>query len=90
MALTAGYEAVREATRQYEARQSALIENLPSESTESRSLTCMFGAYARQDSSSERSSLLWPGSSVAAQERQGKVIKAALYGLQVFYSFFIM
>lgn len=30
MALTAGYEAVREASRRYEARQGAVIENMPS------------------------------------------------------------
>ena len=30
MALTAGYEGVREAARRYEARQAAKIENLPS------------------------------------------------------------
>ena len=30
VALTAGYEAVREASRRYEARQASIIENLPS------------------------------------------------------------
>lgn len=30
MALTAGYEAVREASRKYEARQAAILENMPS------------------------------------------------------------
>ena len=30
VALTAGYEAVREASRRYEARQSVMLENLPS------------------------------------------------------------
>lgn len=30
VALTAGYEAVREGSRRYEARQAAIIENLPS------------------------------------------------------------
>lgn len=38
----------------------------------------------------ERSSLLWTGNSVAAEEKKGKLIKAILYGVQVFYSFFIM
>ena len=40
--------------------------------------------------SSERSSLLRLGSSVAAQEKKAKVVNAAFYGIQVFYSFFIM
>lgn len=47
-------------------------------------------AYTWQDDTSERSSLLAPGSSVAAQEQAGKIVKAAFYGVQVFYSFFIM
>lgn len=40
--------------------------------------------------SSERSSLLRLGSSVQAQEKKAKVVNAAFYGVQVFYSFFIM
>ncbi|TKA28211.1 hypothetical protein B0A50_04183 [Salinomyces thailandicus] len=59
MALTAGYEALREASRRYERRQAATIDGMPR-------------------------------SSADAVERKGKVVKAALYGLQVFYSFFIM
>lgn len=38
----------------------------------------------------ERSSLLWTGSAADAQAQQGRTIKAAFYGVQVFYSFFIM
>lgn len=40
MALTAGYEAVREASRRYEARQSALLENMPRESLRPRLWAC--------------------------------------------------
>ena len=88
-ALTAGYEAVREASRRYEAKQAAIIENLPSKSLLSWNRSLFgFEAYSRQDS--ERSSLLPLGSSAAAQEKQVKVAKAAFYGVQVFYSFFIM
>jgi copper transporter 1 len=43
-----------------------------------------------EDQANEHSSLLAPGSSVGAQEKQAKVVKAAFYGVQVFYSFFIM
>lgn len=43
-----------------------------------------------QDGPSERSSLLDPGSTAAAEEKKGNVINAAFYGVQVFYSFFIM
>ncbi|KAK1063293.1 copper transpport protein [Friedmanniomyces endolithicus] len=59
MALTAGYEAMREASRRYEQRHAAIMESA-----------------AR--------------SSAQAEEQKGKVVKAALYGVQVFYSFFIM
>ena len=38
----------------------------------------------------ERNSLLAAGNSVASEEKKGKTVKAALYGVQVFYSFFIM
>ncbi|KAK4550346.1 hypothetical protein LTR36_003313 [Oleoguttula mirabilis] len=59
MALTAGYEAVREASRRYEQRHAAIMENTPR-------------------------------SSAQVEEKKAKVVKAALYGVQVFYSFFIM
>ncbi|KAH9826232.1 DNA replication checkpoint protein tel2 [Teratosphaeria destructans] len=58
-ALTAGYEAVREASRQYEQRLAARLASTPR------------GA-------------------VRAGEQKGRVVKAVLYGVQVFYSFFIM
>ncbi|KAF2234440.1 ctr copper transporter [Viridothelium virens] len=38
----------------------------------------------------EASSLLYPGRTKASAERKSKVIKAAFYAVQVFYSFFIM
>lgn len=43
-----------------------------------------------EENEGERSSLLWAGGSAQREEQRGKVVKAALYGLQVFYSFFIM
>ena len=43
-----------------------------------------------QDDMPERHSLLGTGNSVGAQEQSAKVVKAVLYGVQVFYSFFIM
>ena len=96
MALTAGYEAVREASRRYEAKQAARLEGLPSKLRfipllERVACSVMCSALMlAEDDSSERSSLLLPGSSAAAQERTAKTVKAALYGVQVFYSFFIM
>ncbi|KAK4997050.1 copper transpport protein [Elasticomyces elasticus] len=38
----------------------------------------------------ESSSLLYPGRNAKEVERTSKAIKAALYAVQVFYSFFIM
>lgn len=59
VAMTAGYEAIREASRQYDERHASVIENIPR-------------------------------GSVQAGKQKGKVVKAAFYGVQVFYSFFIM
>ncbi|KAM0722684.1 hypothetical protein Q7P37_002125 [Cladosporium fusiforme] len=59
IALTAGYEAIRELSRRYEER---LAEKLK-------------GATRN---------------SAAVDEKKGRTIKAAFYGVQVFYSFFIM
>lgn len=71
--LTAGYEAVREASRRYEAHSSAKRgDDIPN------------------TTSDESSSLLWPGRSARGVERRSKLVKAALYAIQVFYSFFIM
>lgn len=44
------------------------------------------------DDANERRSLLWDlaGSSALAEEKKGKLVKSVLYGVQVFYSFFIM
>ncbi|EME79429.1 uncharacterized protein MYCFIDRAFT_34933 [Pseudocercospora fijiensis CIRAD86] len=78
IALTAGYEAVREASRRFELQHARKIEGLHHSS----------GSIPTPN---ERSSLLGlAGNSVAAEEKKGKTIKAVLYGVQVFYSFFIM
>lgn len=42
------------------------------------------------DDNHERSSLLWSGKGAGQQEKKAKVVKAAFYAAQVFYSFFIM
>nr|OQO30581.1 hypothetical protein B0A51_01207 [Rachicladosporium sp. CCFEE 5018] len=70
VALTAGYEALREASRRYEMRLEQRVEGMTSRG--------------------ERSSLLWVGQGRGAEEQTGRVVKAAFYGVQVFYSFFIM
>merc|ERR1712070_157393 len=77
MALTAGYEAIRETSRNYEARQAERIESAPPNPSVAVG---------------EQSSLLplTAGNTAEAEEKKGKIIKAALYGIQVFYPFFIM
>ncbi|KIW04151.1 uncharacterized protein PV09_04958 [Verruconis gallopava] len=72
VALGAGYEALRNITRQYEIRVAERLENMP------------HGVVT------ESSSLLAPGKSRAHVEQSTKIVKAFLYALQVFYSFFIM
>ncbi|KIV84684.1 hypothetical protein PV11_00453 [Exophiala sideris] len=76
--LTAGYECVREISRRYEQKHSAEM-----------------AAYSTSGSSTpplhESSSLLGVvRDSRAAAERRGTIMKALLYAVQVFYSFFIM
>lgn len=42
------------------------------------------------DAGQEASLLLWPGRNQDNAQRKAKAVKAALYAVQVFYSFFIM
>ncbi|KAF2146605.1 uncharacterized protein K452DRAFT_304555 [Aplosporella prunicola CBS 121167] len=80
-ALAAGYELVRELTRRYEAsvaaQQSAKTAGSP-------------GIPSSDEH--ESSSLLSSGRGnwTARDEKRAKTVKAALYAVQVFYSFFIM
>ncbi|KAH0608969.1 uncharacterized protein H6S33_001197 [Morchella sextelata] len=69
VALSAGYEFVREISRRYEARVDA----------ENASL-----------STSDESSSLLPGRNITSASKRGHIGKAIFYGIQVFYSFFIM
>ncbi|CAK1364187.1 unnamed protein product [Cercospora beticola] len=84
VALTAGYEAVREASRRYEQQLERRTGGLTLPDTEN-------DASTHSVPHNERSSLLWiPGTQSVSEEKKGKLIKAILYGVQVFYSFFIM
>ncbi|KAH3936633.1 copper transporter [Parastagonospora nodorum] len=75
--LTAGYEAVREASRRYEAYAAKGGERR--------------GGDDLRDDENESSSLLGPGRSVGrTSEQQTKIVKGLFYAVQVFYSFFIM
>lgn len=38
----------------------------------------------------ERGSLLWSGKDAGQREKKVRLVRAALYAVQVFYSFFIM
>jgi len=70
--LTAGYEAVREASRRYELHVERARQDLPN------------------DDDTERTPFLWTGRQQVEVSRQAHTVKAVLYGIQVFYSFFIM
>ncbi|KAI4726379.1 Ctr copper transporter [Aureobasidium sp. EXF-10728] len=71
IAITAGYELIRELSRKYEMKVQREIDALPND---------------REQSSLLASS----GQSAADKQAKSKTIKAALYAVQVFYSFFIM
>jgi copper transporter 1 len=122
VALTAGYEAIREVSRRYEERLEKNVQDAPRKflpppnivvvslcfvgkagsglvfglsytpTITTRSLAYAYIFYAEPKDDVERSSLLttMAGNAVAAEEKKGKTVKAALYGVQVFYSFFIM
>lgn len=72
--LTAGYEVVREVSRRYETSSAEYANSLPNDD------------HAGQD----RGSFLWSGKGAGQQEKKIRTVKAALYAVQVFYSFFIM
>ncbi|KAL8694047.1 MAG: hypothetical protein Q9218_001225 [Villophora microphyllina] len=78
--LTAGYELVREMSRRYEASTAEYVNKLPNSLHEDD-----------DEDVRERSSLLWAtGKSLGDVEKRQKLVKAAFYAVQVFYSFFIM
>ncbi|KAF4213811.1 hypothetical protein CNMCM8980_005952 [Aspergillus fumigatiaffinis] len=91
--LTAGYEGVRQATRKYEA---AHAQRLNAFSTTTATIGNEFAdesATANVPSSqtpNESSPLVAGRDNRRAVEQRGKIILAALYAVQVFYSFFIM
>ncbi|KAL8835270.1 MAG: hypothetical protein Q9176_007030 [Flavoplaca citrina] len=72
--LTAGYEFVREMSRRYEISSAEHMNRLPNNDEDVR----------------EHSSLLRSGKNVGDAEKKQKIVKGALYAVQVFYSFFIM
>ncbi|CAF9926343.1 hypothetical protein IMSHALPRED_006936 [Imshaugia aleurites] len=75
--LTAGYEAVREASRKYEARSAEYANTLPNDGGD-------------DDAGRDRGSFLWSGKGAGQREKKVRLVKAAFYAVQVFYSFFIM
>ncbi|KAL2814942.1 Ctr copper transporter [Aspergillus granulosus] len=96
--LAAGYEGVRQVTRQYEvahARRLSAFSTAPVGSNEiaNEALTGnetepQNQAHAHNPGASSR--LLVGSDNRRAVERKGKITMAALYAVQVFYSFFIM
>jgi len=80
-ALSAGYEFVRDQTRRFEQSHKAKLSAFSSSATNGDV----------EDRTHERSSLLVVGRDAKSmEEKKGKTIKALLYAVQVFYSFFIM
>jgi len=75
--LSAGYEGVREISRQYEQSHATKMS--------------AFSSSTSTAQPNETSSLLPVGrDSQKSAERKGMLVKAVLYAIQVFYSFFIM
>jgi solute carrier family 31 (copper transporter), member 1 len=75
--LAAGYELVREFSRRYENKHNSMVG--------------AFGNGEDGHEHDEHSSLLLVGGRRKENvEREGRIVKAAFYAVQVFYSFFIM
>ncbi|CAL5866144.1 uncharacterized protein PFLUO_LOCUS351 [Penicillium psychrofluorescens] len=97
--LTAGYEAVRQITRRYEAAHNQRLNAFTTTSTTgddeiaagSSTATANVSAEAvHHQIQDEDSPLLVGRENRAALARRGRITLAALYAAQVFYSFFIM
>ncbi|KAF3023908.1 hypothetical protein E8E15_007183 [Penicillium rubens] len=100
--LTAGYEGVRSATRKYEAAHAQRLSVLSTSATTGVPAVFSFDAEtadpiiangladATRNTHHESSPLLAGRENRAALARKGKFALAALYAVQVFYSFFIM
>lgn len=92
--LTAGYELVRELSRRYEASSAEYMNKLPRKHPLCLQTPCSKKISAEcgceVDDNEQRSSLLWSGRGRVDAEVKAKLIKAAFYAVQVFYSFFIM
>ncbi|KAF7713766.1 Uncharacterized protein PECH_000605 [Penicillium ucsense] len=89
--LTAGYEGVRHATRKYETRHNQRL-NAIAVSTNTGGVDEIPGPTAlnAHEVQTEGSPLIVGRDSRSALARRGKLVLAALYAVQVFYSFFIM
>ncbi|CZS94438.1 related to a putative low-affinity copper transport protein [Rhynchosporium agropyri] len=74
VALTAGYEAIRSASRKYEQSVAKKTNEAP---TGSGSVT-------------ERTPFLWTGRNAVAVSQNAHVMKAAIYAVQTFYAFMLM
>ncbi|KAL8729833.1 MAG: hypothetical protein Q9166_004474 [cf. Caloplaca sp. 2 TL-2023] len=81
IALTAGYELVREMSRRLESSSAEYMNKLPTKIVSSKD---------DDEDIRERSSSVWAGKNVGEAEKKQKIFKAVLYAVQVFYSFFIM
>ncbi|KAJ5884880.1 Ctr copper transporter [Penicillium taxi] len=91
--LTAGYEGVRQVTRKYEAAHAQRLSAFATTSSTGDNPNLILTNAAEDGllpGSSERSPLVVGRDNRAAVARKGKFTLAALYAIQVFYSFFIM
>ncbi|KAK3337438.1 Ctr copper transporter family-domain-containing protein [Cercophora scortea] len=80
VALVAGYEALREGIRVFEARTSKRVETAP-----------LDGPPSGEESVTESTPFLWStGQNRVQVTRRAHVIKSVLYGVQNFYAFMIM
>ncbi|KAL4974938.1 Ctr copper transporter family-domain-containing protein [Aspergillus desertorum] len=96
--LAAGYEGIRQVTRKYEVAHARRLSAFSAAVVGSNEIAeeAVTGSEPGPESQSQvyipnsSSPLLVGSENRRAVERRGKITMAALYGVQVFYSFFIM
>ncbi|KAL2867119.1 low-affinity Cu transporter [Aspergillus lucknowensis] len=96
--LAAGYEGTRQVTRRYEVAHARRLSAFSAAAVASREIAdeAVTGNGSQSQSQANShvpgasSPLLVGSDNLRAVERRGKITMAALYAVQVFYSFFIM
>ncbi|KAJ4404797.1 copper transpport protein [Neurospora sp. IMI 360204] len=90
VALAAGYEALREGIRQYEAWTNKRVETAPHCRDQYRDDEDVEPQHEEEERLTETTTPWFLGQNAAAVTKRAHAIKSVLYGIQNFYAFMIM